>query len=107
MGNNIIIGDFFSENNISQLFFANTINGNYFYKNIIAFNFNNNIGILDNFTQNNICDRVQLFDFSLATFVYGDFTKNIFRGNAGTLYLELFNQAGLPPSWSYITPINS
>jgi hypothetical protein len=76
-----------------------------FNNNVIANGFTSNINIGNNFQLNNILVSVVGYDFSLSTFVYTNYTKNIFIANLGSLYLEYFDEVGI--QYLYVTPINS
>ena len=103
---NFQIFDNFQNNQIGNYFQSNSYINPNFNGNVIGSYFKSNIDILTNFRQNNIIsDNVLGYSFSLSTYVYGNYTKNIIRGNAGTLYLEYFDEG--TTNWAYVTPINS
>lgn len=81
-GNNI--GNNFQTNQIQDGFSGNIILNN-FNNNIIASNFIANININNDFRFNTIAQGLAAIDFALATFVYTDYSKTIFK-NSASLY---------------------
>lgn len=119
-----VILDSFNSNKIGYNFINNTI-GNNFFKNEIGVGFQSN-GIADffsnnsiladfvgntnignNFNSNTTLATITLTDFSLATYVYGNYTKNILIASSGSPYLEYLDDSALPIQYVYLTPINS
>jgi hypothetical protein len=95
------IGNASTNNNIGNAFTSNTIGGGFGY-NVISADFNSNITVA-NFQQNNICKRITMVDFTLATHVYGNYDCNIVRSSTGVFYLIYFNGIASVS----VTPINS
>jgi hypothetical protein len=89
------IGHFFGNAGVGT---ENTIGNNFMDNNI--FNYFGDDGshvsggntIIDDFTLNNVeSDKVNGFDFTLATYVYGDYNCTIFRRSDGTNRLSYFD----------------
>jgi len=101
--NNIIADHFtsnsinssFSSNNISNLFTSNNI-GSTFDSNIVGIGFtNNSIGnsfrintISDYFQMNSVCDNFGGLDFTLASYVYLPYTKELYVDDTNTKKLQ-------------------
>ena len=100
------IGNYFSNNSIGNSFESNSVGnnfnynriGNYFNNNSIGNGFyNNSIGndfqennIADNF--NNINGTINGIDFTNATYVYQQGTKELFKNSVGGQYLKFYDE---------------
>jgi hypothetical protein len=86
------IGDNFYNNFIGYYFYNNSI-GNNFTQNKILINYFESNTIGNDFRLNIINSRVQSIDFTLATYVYGDYNCEIFSRNDGTLRLSYYDNS--------------
>jgi hypothetical protein len=84
-----VVGDRFANNSIGTGFGQNVIADN-FESNIIPGNFIGNKGILTGFKRNTFNVDTQGFDYSGASYVYGDYTCTINRRQDGTPVLSFF-----------------
>ena len=87
---NNILGDNFESNTINNFFKNNEI-GNDFTLNTITDDFSNNQNIDNNFRKNNIKVSLSGNDFSSATYVYSDYTCEIFENSSNNRRLSFYD----------------
>lgn len=83
------IGTYFSLNTIENSFSTNTI-GNYFINNKIFNNFQQNT-VPNNFQQNTVDSDLTLTNFSTATIISQNYSKNLFKNASGIFKLSYYN----------------